>query len=84
VIAITAPRERAARLQRHNIKEQIMSTPQKPTQPRPLRSTSTPDLPDEAAKANKPRGTELSDDTLDHVAGGQLPKPPQPLDPCIK
>jgi hypothetical protein len=84
VIAVTAPRERAARLQRHKIEEQIMTTQQNPTQPRPLRSIKTPDLSDKAATANKPSGTELSDDTLDHVAGGQLPRPPEPPDPCIK
>jgi hypothetical protein len=38
----------------------------------------------ETAKANKPSGAELNDDILDQVAGGQLPKPLQPPDPCIK
>ena len=61
-----------------------MSTRHNPTQPQTLRSTAPRDLPDAAATANKPSGTELSDDTLDHVAGGQLPTPQQPPDPCIK
>jgi hypothetical protein len=64
--------------------EQIMTSQQNPTQPRPLRSTRPTDLSDGAAKANKPSGTELGDDMLDHVAGGQLSKPPEPPDPCIK
>jgi hypothetical protein len=65
--------------------EQIMTSRQNPNEPRPLRSTNTPDPSDRTAPANKPSGTELGDDMLDHVAGGQLPKPPpEPPDPCIK
>lgn len=61
-----------------------MTTQQTPTQPRPLPSTQTSGLSGGAATTNKPGGTQLSDDALDSVAGGQLPKPPQPPDPCIK
>jgi hypothetical protein len=71
-------------VQRHKIKEQIMTTQQNPPRPRPLPATETSGLSDGAAKANKPSATELSDDALDRVAGGQLPKPPEPPDPCIK
>jgi hypothetical protein len=54
----------------NQIKEQIMTSRQNPTEPRPLRPT---------------KATELGDDMLDHVAGGQLPKPPrEPPDPWIK
>jgi hypothetical protein len=69
----------------NEIKEQIMTSRQNLNEPRPLRPTKTADLSDGAATANNPGGTELGDDMLDHVAGGQLPKPPpEPPDPCIK
>ena len=62
-----------------------MTSRQNRTQSRPLRSTNAPDLSDRTAKPNQPSGTELGDDMLDHVAGGQLPKPPrEPPDPWIK
>jgi hypothetical protein len=83
-MAIAAPRGRAVRVQRHKIKEQIMTTPQNPPRTRPLPLTKTPRRSDRAATANKPSGTELSDDVLDHVAGGLDNWPPEPPDPCIK
>jgi len=67
----------------NQIKEQIMTSRQNPNEPRPLRPTKTTDPSNGTATANKPSGTELGDDMLDHVAGGQLPKP-EPPDPCIK
>jgi hypothetical protein len=82
VIAITAPRERAARLGCHIREEQIMTTRQNNTQS--PGSTKAPDPPDAAAAANRPSIAELGDDQLDRVSGGQLPKLPEPPDPCIK
>jgi hypothetical protein len=78
VTAITARRERAARLQRHNIGKQILNKPKET-----IMSTQTNT---KLSKRPRTSGHELSEHQLESVTGGRIgPGPlalnPQPLPP---